>query len=198
MKKEKFNSTTVWPFNVDDLETWAYYNNVFSKEECEKIITLGNKIGVKEAVLEKGSINKKIRDSKISWIYPNNESVWIYRKITEAVSELNSKFFKFDLYGFIEGLQFTHYQAPSGNYKKHIDRYLGIFTRKLSLTIQLSDSSSYKGGDLLLYDSPNPRLCPKEQGKLILFPSYVLHEVKPVTKGERYSLVAWITGPQFK
>ena len=198
MKKEKFNSTTVWPFNVDDLETWAYYNNVFSKEECEKIITLGNKIGVKEAVLEKGSINKKIRDSKISWIYPNNESVWIYRKITEAVSELNSKFFKFDLYGFIEGLQFTHYQAPSGNYKKHIDRCLGIFTRKLSLTIQLSDSSSYKGGDLLLYDSPNPRLCPKEQGKLILFPSYVLHEVKPVTKGERYSLVAWITGPQFK
>ena len=198
MKKEKFNSTTVWPFNVDDLETWAYYNNVFSKEECKKIITLGNKIGVKEAVLDKGSINKKIRDSKISWIYPNNESVWIYRKITEAVSELNSKFFKFDLYGFIEGLQFTHYQAPSGNYKKHIDRYLGIFTRKLSLTIQLSDSSSYKGGDLLLYDSPNPRLCPKEQGKLILFPSYVLHEVKPVTKGERYSLVAWITGPQFK
>ena len=198
MKKEKFNSTTVWPFNVDDLETWAYYNNVFSKEECKKIITLGNKIGVKEAVLDKGSINKKIRDSKISWIYPNNESVWIYRKITEAVSELNSKFFKFDLYGFIEGLQFTHYQAPSGNYKKHIDRYLGIFTRKLSLTIQLSDSSSYKGGDLLLYDSPNPRSCPKEQGKLILFPSYVLHEVKPVTKGERYSLVAWITGPQFK
>ena len=65
MKKEKFNSTTVWPFNVDDLETWAYYNNVFSKEECEKIITLGNKIGVKEAVLEKGSINKKIRDSRL-------------------------------------------------------------------------------------------------------------------------------------
>ena len=41
-------------------------------------------------------------------------------------------------------------------------------------------------------------MLPKEQGKLILFPSYVLHEVKPVTKGERYSLVAWITGPQFK
>lgn len=198
MKKEKFNSITVWPFNVDDLETWAYYNNVFSKEECEKIIAFGNKIGVKEAMLAKGNINKKIRDSKISWIYPNNESVWIYRKITEVVSELNNKFFKFDLYGFIEGLQFTHYQAPSGNYKKHIDRCLGGFTRKLSLTIQLSDPNSYKGGDLLLHDGPNPRLCPKEQGKLILFPSYVLHEVKPVTKGERYSLVAWITGPQFK
>ena len=38
----------------------------------------------------------------------------------------------------------------------------------------------------------------KEQGILVLFPSYILHEVKPVTKGERNSLVAWVTGKQFK
>jgi len=198
MKKINFNSTTVWPFNVNDVETWAYYNNVFSKEECEKIISIGNKIGVKEATLGKEGKNKKIRDSKVSWIYPNNESIWIYRRITEIVSELNNKFFKFDLYGFIEGLQFTHYQEPGGNYKKHMDSFLGGFTRKLSLTVQLSEPSSYKGGDLLLHTGPTPTVCPKEQGKLISFPSYILHEVKPVIKGERYSLVAWITGPQFK
>jgi PKHD-type hydroxylase len=49
-----------------------------------------------------------------------------------------------------------------------------------------------------LYETEKPIILPKEQGKLIAFPSYTLHEVKPVTKGERYSLVAWITGPQFK
>ena len=38
----------------------------------------------------------------------------------------------------------------------------------------------------------------KKQGTLIMFPSYVLHEVKPVTKGERNSLVTWVTGNQFK
>ena len=38
----------------------------------------------------------------------------------------------------------------------------------------------------------------KEQGTLILFPSYTLHEVKPVTKGERNSLVTWVTGKSFK
>ena len=37
-----------------------------------------------------------------------------------------------------------------------------------------------------------------KQGDLILFPSYTLHEVKPVTKGERNSLVAWVTGKPFK
>ena len=38
----------------------------------------------------------------------------------------------------------------------------------------------------------------KQQGDLIIFPSYMLHEVKPVTHGERNSLVTWITGEQFK
>jgi predicted 2-oxoglutarate/Fe(II)-dependent dioxygenase YbiX len=56
----------------------------------------------------------------------------------------------------------------------------------------------YKGGDFILYEGEKLTLLPKEHGKLIAFPSYTLHEVKPVTKGERYSLVAWITGPQFK
>ena len=38
----------------------------------------------------------------------------------------------------------------------------------------------------------------RKQGTAIAFPSYVLHGVKPVTTGTRYSLVAWITGPEFK
>ena len=204
MKKEKFNSTTVWPFNQDTLETWAYYDNVFSKIECEKIIDIGinKKIQTGPVIRSKNEKEtketKEIRDSKISWIYPTNEISWAYRRITDVILDLNDRFFKFDLYGFIEGFQFTHYKEPEGKYIKHVDRYQGGHTRKLSLTIQLSNPDCYKGGELLLYDSYKPVICPKEQGKLILFPSYVLHEVKPVTKGERYSLVGWITGPQFK
>ena len=38
----------------------------------------------------------------------------------------------------------------------------------------------------------------KQIGDLVVFPSYVLHEVTPVTKGERNSLVCWVTGPSFK
>ena len=38
----------------------------------------------------------------------------------------------------------------------------------------------------------------KDQGALIAFPSYTLHEVMPVTKGERNSLVTWVTGKPFK
>ena len=49
-----------------------------------------------------------------------------------------------------------------------------------------------------LYEDDKGAKMKKEQGTLIIFPSYILHEVKPVTKGERNSLVAWVTGKQFK
>jgi PKHD-type hydroxylase len=66
------------------------------------------------------------------------------------------------------------------------------------LSVQLSDPSDYEGGDLLLHISADPKKAPKNQGQVILFPSHTLHEVTPVTKGIRYSLVAWVTGPKFK
>jgi PKHD-type hydroxylase len=201
MKKKKIKDpefiNSVWSFESDNLETWAYYDSVFSTEECKKIIEIGNKKGLIKGTINSGLV-KNIRDSKISWLYPSDDMQWVFRRLTDVVSNLNERFFKFKLYGFIEGLQFTHYKEPGGKYKKHIDRGINLSIRKLSLSIQLSDPKSYEGGDLLLHDSDKPVAVPKEQGKLILFPSYVLHEVTPVTKGERYSLVAWITGAQFK
>jgi PKHD-type hydroxylase len=38
----------------------------------------------------------------------------------------------------------------------------------------------------------------KKQGTVIVFPSYVLHEVTPITQGTRHSLVAWLAGDPFK
>jgi len=201
MKNKKVNKikfqSTVWPFKLDTLESWAYWNLAFTPEECKKIIDIGNKKGLVIGETKKGK-DKQYRDSTVSWLHPSDDLDWAFRKITDVVIDLNKNFFKFDLYGFIEGFQFTRYQAPSGKYKKHVDRGMNMHIRKLSLSVQLSDPSSYEGGDLVLYEQDKPTIIPKEQGKLIAFPSYTLHEVTPVTKGERYSLVAWITGPMFK
>jgi PKHD-type hydroxylase len=193
------NFSSVWPFQIDKLETWAYYNSVFTKEECKEIIKIGNKNKLLAATVD-GQKNKihNIRKSHVSWIYPNPEIDWIYKRVADAIIKLNNDYFKFDIYGFIEGFQFTYYKSPGGKYGKHIDKGMNMHIRKLSLTIQLSDPSSYEGGNLHLHIGDKPIIIPKEQGKLIAFPSYVLHEVTPVTKGERYSLVAWLTGPSFK
>jgi PKHD-type hydroxylase len=140
----------------------------------------------------------KIRKSNVSWINPNDSINWAYERIQNIVLKLNEDYFKFHLIGFCEGFQFTEYEAPSGHYTTHIDKFLYGAVRKLSITIQLSNPSDYEGGNLELFFSNDPTIMPKEQGFLAAFPSYTLHGVTPVTKGTRYSLVAWISGDPFK
>jgi len=192
----------MWNFNLDNVNFYAYKENAFTKEECDKIIDIAKKIKLKNGLIGvKENFNKEIRDSRICWLRAEQKEVdWVYRRITDIVLAINSKFFNFDLIGISEALQFTNYKAPSGKYGKHIDRAYGITVRKLSVSIQLTDPKKYKGGDLKLYDGEDKQglVMNKNQGTLVVFPSYVLHEVTPVTKGERNSLVAWVQGNQFK
>lgn len=188
-----------WAFHTDMTQNWAYWDKAFSPEECRKIIEIGESKILKTATVSKeNQKNKEIRDSEIAWLSPSDDMEWVYRRVTDIVMNLNDQFFKFDLFGIVEGFQFTKYEAPSGFYGMHIDKTLGSRIRKLSLTIQLSEPDDYEGGELAFQFSKDQDVMPKEQGKLIAFPSYVVHEVKPVTKGTRYSLVAWITGKPFK
>jgi PKHD-type hydroxylase len=70
--------------------------------------------------------------------------------------------------------------------------------RKLSITIQLSNSDDYEGGDLeLLYDK-EPYKLDRSRGTFLVFPSFMLHRVTPVTRGTRWSLVAWIGGKRWQ
>ena len=191
---KKFNSTN-WNFYLDRVNSYAYCEKLFTKEECEKIIKIAKQRG-----LVKGTTKGKsdVRESKVCWLYPSKDLEFAYRKITDVVLDLNKKFFQFDVFGLNEGLQFTNYKAPSDKYGKHIDRAYDFLVRKLSLSIQLTDPNEYEGGELIIYEDDIGLEMKKEQGTLVMFPSWMLHEVKPVTKGERNSLVAWVTGNQFK
>ena len=65
--------------------------------------------------------------------------------------------------------------------------------RKLSMIVNLNDD--FEGGDLILY---NDGLMKQKKGCITFFPSYLLHEITPVTKGTRYSLSMWFLGKPFK
>ena len=74
--------------------------------------------------------------------------------------------------------------------------------RKLSMTIILNED--YKGGQFQFKSwghgsKPKITTVPiSSRGSIVVFPSFLYHRVKPVTKGIRYSLVAWFLGPYFK
>jgi len=69
--------------------------------------------------------------------------------------------------------------------------------RKLSVSIQLSDPEDYEGGDLELLYGTEPQKLDRSRGALIVFPSFMLHRVTPVTRGARWSLVAWLLGKRW-
>ena len=186
-----------WQLEPDRVEDWAFLNEVFTPEECAKIIEIGNR-ELQIATVKGDELIQSIRESQISWLRPSAETDWMFRRVTDAVTDMNKKYFNFDLLGLAEGFQFTRYDAPTGRYGMHMDKSLNGSVRKLSLTIQLSDPDDYEGGDLVIYTDATPQMMKREKGKLVLFASYILHEVRPVTKGTRYSLVAWIAGKPFK
>ncbi|NDG32778.1 2OG-Fe(II) oxygenase [bacterium] len=183
--------------SIDHTETYAFIPQVFDKQQCDKIVQLGESL-IPSIASTFGGIQTNVRDSKVSWIVPSEHTEWIFRILTDAINNLNSQFFKFDLDGFSQGIQFTKYEAPAGKYDLHIDKSYGSGIRKLSIVVQLSDPINYQGGELCIQTSNQPLPMEKKQGFLVAFPSYVLHGVRPVTQGTRYSLVAWITGPSFK
>jgi PKHD-type hydroxylase len=193
--------------NFDSVEPWVEINNAFSEVQLDLMIQIGKSnehsvdSGPAGLGLE-GKVNDSIRISRISWIKADVPSQhWIFRDLVDFITEVNEKYFNYDLVK-IENLQFATYDSKKkGMYKKHIDIFHSNktpYSRKLSFSLQLSDEDSYEGGDLNLYYEEEPKTMSKKRGTLMFFPSYTLHEVTPVTKGVRHSLVGWVEGPAFK
>ena len=61
-----------------------------------------------------------------------------------------------------------------------------------------SDPEDYEGGDLELMPGNYSFAVPKKKGAVVLFPSFILHRVTPVTSGLRRSAVLWVGGSHYK
>lgn len=89
-------------------------------------------------------------------------------------------------------LRLIRYQAGM-YYGKHCDNVIQNNMRTdISFTIFLSDPKDYEGGDLRIYNYNNFQDIKLEAGSMVLYPSHSLHEITPVTAGERLVLVGWI------
>jgi PKHD-type hydroxylase len=197
-KPDPTKGAGVWPFKLDSVENWAWSNNVFTPEELDAIIEVGNSTELLKASTYGPVQDDKNRNSYVTFLQPNEYTNWIFSKFAGVITSINQQFFGFDLNGMEQGLQFTRYKAPGQHYDWHIDKGYNTPVRKLSVSLQLSDPADYKGGELELMFGRKAEKLPRERGLMVLFPSYVLHRVRPVTQGTRYSLVCWVSGPPFK
>lgn len=179
-----------------------YFVNVFSKEELKLIQDIGESLPTQRASTigdEGKSVENSYRKSEISWIPETNDYMWLYDRISTYADAANKEMrWNFDIWGYLDILQYTVYHGDGGHYDWHVDMGPGISNRKMSVVIQLSDPSEYEGGDLQMNPGGNIMTVPKEQGLMCFFPSFLLHRVTPLTSGTRRSLVTWLCGSNFR
>ena len=143
--------------------------------------------------------NDGIRRSQVQWPSHDNATrqfLWQY------IQQANRNAFGFDVDN-VGDIQYTEYdEADEGHYDWHHDINWAedrAYSRKLSITVQLTGEDDYEGGEFSFCEVQNPDLdASKKLGTVLVFPSYLQHKVAPVTKGKRISLVGWFEGPRWK
>jgi len=197
--------------------SYWYYKSAIPAKICDDIIKKG--LLVKDSIATTGGFEKinnknikklkKIRNSNVVFL---NDS-WIYKELTPFIHDANKNAgwnFHID---FHENAQFTKYKKNQ-HYEWHQDSWEEPYKnqedirqngkiRKLSMICQLVDGREYEGGELqfaINKQGPENKYniinCNEilTKGSIVVFPSFVWHRVKPVTKGTRHSIVMWSLG----
>ena len=203
-----------------------YFTSAIPPKICDDIIKYGlsqaeimartGGYGDKELTKDQIKDMKRKRNSDLVWL----SETWIYKELHPYIHQANKSAgwnFEWDR---SESCQFTKYKLNQ-YYDWHCDSWHKPYDkpnnpeehgkiRKLSMTCQLTDGSEYEGGELEFdFRNYDPHMRDESQhlrkakeilpkGSIIVFPSFVWHRVKPVTKGTRYSLVMWNLGYPFK
>jgi PKHD-type hydroxylase len=195
-------------------QPYFLHKNLFSDDELKLISSTGEALEPQQAKTYDNGQKRNYRDSHISWIENINDTNWLYKKLISGINNVNSLDalgWKFN-HSVMEKLQYTRY-SKAQHYNWHSDQKAEPYTkmdmpelngliRKISFSVLLNDD--YEGGEFEfaygLPDSDNQiktiTISPKK-GLTIIFPSYIIHRVKPVISGERRSLVGWICGKPF-
>lgn len=188
-------------FNQCQLDNWYWYQDSFTEEELLRIEQIQESISFENAKIatDTACLETK-RKSTIKWLKKDSpDCKWLYDKFISLVAEANDTMWKFELTEIMDDLQYTVYQDNGGHFDWHMDLGSGKYSkRKVSITMQLSDPEEYEGGDFEFMIGNETLKLPRKKGCVIVFPSYFMHRVTPVTKGTRKSLVLWISGQPFK
>lgn len=167
------------------------FANVFDTQTLNSIVVAGELAAAMPGAVDRGPTH---RQCTVAWLKPP----WLRDLMRTVCDDINQHFFGFDLTGFMEAFQYTKY-GEGDKYGWHMDKGpKTIGSRKLSFTLQLSDPSEYEGGNFEINAGNEILRMPKAYGQLIVFPSWMLHQVTPVTSGVRRSLVCWSCGPAFR
>lgn len=170
---------------------------VLSPEDCARVIHEGQQLldNTPTINVEEAFYSRLGRSCRVGFF---QRDCWLVN-VLMAAWQSHSADWKYEVTS-MDRPQFTRYDEGCF-FELHQDviRARSVDIRKVSMSLQLSDPSSYEGGDLEFEDDGAMVRVDgsRELGALIMYPSYVRHRVTTVERGCRLSLVAWLRGSPF-
>lgn len=171
-----------------------YWEPVYTPKEIKEINKNLKKYVMRNDTtsLAAGGVTKTSKVETILW---KNAKKYL-QKFNDFIRFRNSIVFGFHLYpeNDYDWLFINHYR-PGEQYDWHLDGHTYPPTDiKLTALLNLSEHP-YEGGELELNTGHIERARElNKPGNMIIFPSFFLHRVRPVTKGTRTSVAFLITG----
>ena len=203
-KDEKFDKRQILGIKKDQQKTISndviYYwqfENVLTHSYCDFLI---NKYSNMQ--LERGKIGGHINntlDLKIRNV--NKTPLPLHQDIgAQLIGNAfiaNQQAWKFDI-NTCNQIEYLKY-CNEGRYISHLDTSFSnddMIHRKLTALAFLNDD--FDGGKFFLQISEHKLYPLQTKGTVIVFPSFFLHGVEDVIKGQRHTVVCWMLGPKFK
>lgn len=194
---QKYDGRLHLAHHDNTLPDFIYYKNILSDEFCNSIIkTYSDDAIEKELPYISGDsfmINKTIRDvDRVSL----NVNTGLPATLNATAVTANQQLWQYAITHFNQSELLIY--KPNQHYVGHTDtiHIPNNETRKLTALAFLNDD--YEGGKFYILTGDKKQYPPQEKGTIVVFPSYIVHGVEPVTKGIRYSCVSWLVGPYFK
>jgi PKHD-type hydroxylase len=167
---------------------------VLSPAECETVQRAALSAGFSRSLTTSrqgaGAKQSRQRTSHQAVLRRTPETEWLYERVLALGEKVNAEHWRFAITG-MESMQALRYR-PMQRFRWHYDALPG---RKITCVINLATPGSYWRGRLELKGAHEDRALAPLQGSATLFPSYLLHRATAPWWGERWSLVAWLTGP---
>jgi hypothetical protein len=171
--------------------------NAFSQESCLKIIKEFEKNvdSSQKASVGDGRIDLTIRDCDR---IPLTLDKGLGATLSGIGFRQNYKNWNFNITHCNQS-EFLRYDK-NGHFSTHVDTFTKSYKdpncRKLTVLLFLNDD--FDGGKFFMLNG-SEKIYPRQHiGDVVVFPSFLMHGVEPVTRGIRRTVVTWMLGPYFK
>lgn len=182
----------------------AYWEDFLTEDEMNYLINHPYWNNVQQGLVggQQGTKELDIRTAECADLLFDEENAKLYQKLAQVIARVNATYFQAEISEIVEPLQFIYYNGETkGHYVWHTDMSPADMwnPRKIAMVLMLSDpEKDFEGGKLEMLVGKDPIELEHKKGRAWFFPSYLLHRVTPVTKGERKVAIIWVHGSQWK